>query len=127
MRPIENGQAAGSDLEESLGAASSFRCRLAQMRLDVPLRFQPVERCIDCSNRNFAPSSSLNLLADGYSVRFLTEPEERQENDVLKAAQVIAVHYIYNIELMERSQPESNRAGMNRARLVARCGAASCA
>ena len=89
----------GCDAEKALGASSAFRRRFASMRSDVSFSLQAIQSGVHRADRYLAVRAKFDLLAHSYPVGAIFQPQEREDDDVLEFAKIIAVaHYLYNIE-----------------------------
>ena len=61
VRSVYSHEALASDTEEPLRATAPFRSRLAKAGFNVSLSLQPVERCIDRANGDFASGACLEV------------------------------------------------------------------
>ena len=67
--------------------------------LDVPFALQAIERRINCADRYFPLCTEFDFPPHGDSIRSIFQPQKRQDDDVLKFAEIIATsHYVYNME-----------------------------
>src|SRR5438874_7646391 len=86
--------AEGCDFEIAPGASAAFRGRIAEPGGDVTFFFQPIECAVQGAHRYRSVGALLDLPADGYAVRVLAEAQGRQQDDLLKLAQVLAPGHI---------------------------------
>ena len=99
MGAADSFHSVGGDGEKAFRASAAFRRRVASVGGDVPFSFQAIESGVDGANRDFAIGAAFDLLPHADSVGAIFEPQERQDDDVLEFAEIIAVrHYLYNIE-----------------------------
>jgi hypothetical protein len=86
-------------MEKTLRSSPALCGGIAQMRLDVTLGLQAIERGIDCAYRHLTASAGLDFLPDSNPVGPITKTQKRQNDDVFKFTEIItARHYLYNIE-----------------------------
>jgi hypothetical protein len=87
------------DTEEALRTATAFRGRIAAVRLDVPLGLKAVKGRVNGANGHLTIGAEFNLLPYGDSIGLISQAKERQDNDVLEFAEVIAIsHFLYKID-----------------------------
>ena len=87
------------DTEEALRAAAAFRGRIAAVGLDVTLCLKTIQRGVDGANGHLTIGAEFNLLPYGDSIGLISQAKERQDNDVLEFAEVIAIsNFLYKID-----------------------------
>lgn len=99
MGAIHRCQSLGRDTEETFRPSAALGGRFAKAGLDVPFCLQAIKGGIDCADGHLTVSAEFDLLPHGDSIGSIFQPQERQNNDVLEFAEIIARgHYLYNIE-----------------------------
>lgn len=82
---LREGTAARGPEREVLAAAAATLWRgLADVRDDQALVFKSPEGDVDRADREVAPGACLDLPANGRAVRADTQPEERQNDELLE-------------------------------------------
>ena len=105
MRTVHCRYSVGGDAKEPFRTPTPLRRRIAAAGLDVTFALQAIERGIHCADGHFALCAEFNLLPNGDSVGSIFQPQQRQDNDVFKFAEIIATrHYLYNIEQIRAGQ-----------------------
>jgi len=90
MSAMNSGDAFRRDTEEALGTAPAFRRGIAEMRNDVTLGLEAIERGVNGSNGDVAVNAGFNLAANGYAVSVVAEAKKSEEHNVLELAEEIA-------------------------------------
>lgn len=83
----------------------TLRRRSATLGANQAFLLKSLERGINASKHYFAPAVVFNLPGDGHSVRVLTSPQDSEENQKLKLAQIISnPHYFHIKEIIDIRQ-----------------------
>src|SRR5580698_1001327 len=99
MCAVHSPHSLSSNTKEAFRTSATFWRRIASVGPDVPLALQATKSRIHGADRHLTLSAQLNLLSHGNSIGPILEPQQRQDNDVLEFAEIIAAkHYLYNIE-----------------------------
>lgn len=91
MRTIHGHQSFGRNAEESLRSSTTLGSRIAEMGLDVSLRFKTIERGIDGADGYVTSNARFNFLAHSDAIGLIAETQKRQNDDVFKLSEVVAV------------------------------------
>lgn len=99
MSAIHGRHAFGSHAEEALGASAALRSGVSRARPHEALGFEPIKSGVDGADGHLATGSRFDLPPDPDAVGLLIETQNREKDDVLEFAEVVATgHYSYNIE-----------------------------
>ena len=90
MGTMNGGDSFGGDTEEALGTTAAFGGGIAEMRLDVALGLEAIERGVDGSDRDVTVDARFDFLANGDTVGVVTEAEKGKEHDVFEFAEEVA-------------------------------------
>ena len=102
MRPVYGLRPTGSDAKKAFRAATALRRGIATARANISFSLEPVKRRINGPDRYFALRPLFDLLPHRNAVGPILLPQQRQKNDMLKLAEIVApAHYFYNIDQIQ--------------------------
>src|ERR1019366_1227581 len=105
MCAVHSRHSLGCDTKEAFRTPPTFWSRIAAARLDAPFFLQAIERGINAPYCPLPFNAEFDLLPHRDSIGSIFQSKKRQDNDVLKFAEIIATrHYLYNIKEMFGSQ-----------------------
>jgi hypothetical protein len=88
---IEGRHALGCNLEEAFRPSAALGGWIAKMGLHETFRLQAIEGGIDGADRHLTPDARFNLLPHGDPIGPIGKTQERQEDDVFKFTEVMAI------------------------------------
>ncbi len=103
MSAIDGSGAMCGDAKKTLRASATLWSWITNYRLNIALGLESIECGVDGTDGDVALGASFDFLTDGDAVGLIAETQKSQDNDVFEFAKKIAlVHYIYNIEEIEK-------------------------
>jgi hypothetical protein len=89
-RSFQSADAGCLYFEIAARSAAALRPRVAESRTDKALLFEPVQSAIQSSHGNGAPGSLFDLPPNWNAIRFVTQPHQREKDNLLKLTKKIA-------------------------------------
>lgn len=113
MKPVqrnaclfERSDSRSLNLKMALGFSAAFVCWLAHPGRDEPFAFETLERCVDGTNCGRTAGNGLDFDTNQRSVRAVTQAKQRQEHDMLKLTEILALRH--NFCIIENIGPGVN-------------------
>jgi len=97
-RCLQRATAGTSDGEEPFCPPASHWAGLAKYGGEKPFALQPSDRCIDGPSTQPLPSPMTNLIANGDSVRSLSQTECGEKDQGFEFAESLGVHIVYVVD-----------------------------
>jgi hypothetical protein len=123
LRLLERPAPGSLDLKKALRAPAPLGRRVARERFDITLRKEPIEGCIDGTDRDIAADALLDLSTHSHAIRVVIQSQHREQNDLLERAQQVSLscHLFYILEQMTNRQ-ERVTSGVGSMRHTERLG-----
>ena len=90
LPPWRSPSARGKDAVVALGFAAALRRRLAEPRLHQAAPLEPRQRRVDGADRDFASGVLGQLAPDRHAVGVVAEPQDREQEKVFEASEMVA-------------------------------------
>src|SRR5690606_18917819 len=90
QRALDGGRAGRADGVVPLRAPAPLGRRLAEARRHEALLLEPVQGRVERAGRGAPPGAAPDLVADRDAVRVVAEAQDREQDDLLELAEVVA-------------------------------------